>query len=396
MGSDVESTWNALVAGERAVTPLADIEAAGCRTGFAARVRGFVCHSENPSADRAVAFALHAAEEAVRNAGLSLPRLEHFRRDAAVVVGSSKGGVLRFASTHEAWLDRGASADGLDTFWRDVPPHAMAEAIARHFHIAGSRHCPVAACATGTIAVIRGAQMVADGLAEVVLCGATDASIHPLWLSAFERMGVLARPHAIEGAAGACRPFDRERCGFAIGEGAGMLVLESGTALARRRANPIARIRSWALGSDAADLTDADPDAKAIIQTLETALERASLAASQIDLLCAHGTGTRKNDAVEAHAWRTVMARTADTAPVTGVKGALGHLLGAAGGVETILAAEMLRRQCIVPTANHRACSEDTEGIEVASRATSTTLTNIVKVSLGFGGHIAVLILSRP
>jgi 3-oxoacyl-[acyl-carrier-protein] synthase II len=365
-----------------------------------------------------------AAEEAAKSAGVTADDFRQIGRKAAAVIGSSKGSMLRFAELHEHLchasksvrekpipsrdrkgadpsgvgrpLPYGRGSEYLGDFWSSVPPPTAVDIVARRFGIAGARHCPVAACATGTIAVVRAAQLIADGRAELVVCGAADASIHPLWIGAFDRMGVLARPHAIDGAAGACRPFDIDRTGFAIGEGAGMLILESAESLGRRGASPIARIRSWALGADPSDLIGLDASARPVISAIRAAMDRAEIRPDDIDLVTAHATATPTNDAVEAIAYRWLGHERSTPCPVTAVKGAIGHMLGAAGAAELALTVEMLRRQTILPTANYRRAGQDTAGTDIVRHAQSGGLGHILKVSLGFGGHIAAVILSHP
>jgi len=399
LGADMRSTWSAIERGRSGIHSVEGIDVRGCRIDFAGQVRGFLPPAGLEDADRGVQFAAAAVEEAMRTARLGPDDLRRLGTGAAVVVGSSKGGVLRFAALHKHWLHAGTGVtetSPLHEFWSSVPPSTAADTIAGRLRIRGARFCPVAACATGTVSVIRAAQLINDGCAELVLCGAADASIHPLWLGAFDRMGVLARPHPNDGPVGACRPFDAERTGFAIGEGAGMLILESARSVRKRDGLPLARIRSWALGADPSGLTGLDATAEPVLCVIRTSLDRAGLRSADIDVITAHATATRSNDAAEALAYRRFVATGSRPPAVTALKGAIGHMLGAAGSAELALSVEMLRRQQILPTANHARADNDTTGIHIIRHAQGSQLRHILKLSLGFGGHIAAIILSRP
>jgi len=396
LGNDLRSTWEGIRRGATGIRYVTGEALRGCHTTFAGQVRAPWDTQRKHVGDRAVEFALAATREALADAGLEPSYLSTLGHDAAVVVGSSKGSVLRFAQIHEHWLSEGRRPSGLPPdFWQTVPAHAAALAIAHRFRVSGPRIAPVAACATGAVAVVQAAHLIADGRAELVICGAADASIHPLWVGAFEQMGVLAPPYRGDPAR-ACRPFDAERAGFALGEGAGILVLESAESLARRGAAARAAITGAALGCDPAGLAAMDPAAESLIQVMATALGRAGLAGDDLSLIHAHGTATAANDAAEAVAIRAVASGShGRPCPVTGFKGAIGHLLGASGSAELALCVEMLRRQLILPTANHDRPGADTDGFQIVRRPVERRLDHILKVSLGFGGHIAALVVSR-
>lgn len=403
LGRDTSATWRALCAGERGVRPVRGVDLAGCRTDFAGQVPDEGGSPESAGIDRGVRFATMAADEALRDAGLDVNALARLGDRAAVVVGSSKGSVLTFAALHERWIRRAdnrlslyRNGGGLGRFWQDVPPHAVAGAVARHVGAVGPRLCPVAACATGAVAAVQATRLVADADADVVVCGAADASIHPLWIAAFEQMDVLAPAHPIDGPAGACRPFDAERRGFAVSEGAAMLVLESQASVRARRARPLARVIGWALGSDPAGIATVDTSAAPLIAVIDAALARARVRPADVDLVNAHATGTAANDAAEAVAYARLDARRAVAGPVciSALKGALGHLLGAAGAVELAACVQTFRSGLIPPTANHTAPSEEGRSLGVVTRPCSVAPRHILKTSLGFGGHLAAIVLS--
>jgi 3-oxoacyl-(acyl-carrier-protein) synthase len=249
------------------------------------------------------------------------------------------------------------------------------------------------ACATGLHAVIRGAQLIADGLADVVLAGATDASIHPLFISSFRRMGVLAE---INGdATSACRPFDRRRRGFAVGEGAGVLVLESPEHVSRRGGRTLARLAGWGTGADPTGLAGLAGDGEPLAAVARRAIAVAGIAPDRIGYVNAHGTATQANDPVETRAVKAALGPTACRTPVSSVKGALGHMMGAAGAVEVAITVLSVWRHVAPPTVNWSDPDPDCDLDYVPGYARQQNIPYALKLSTGFGGAIGALVVGR-
>lgn len=389
-GCGADATWSSLLAGCRAVgrfEPGADQPSAH-RPWPAARVPGFT--PRDPAApgsvDRVCRFALAAAQEALNNAGkpsLAGPRTR-------VSIGTSKGGVLSFA----AWADAWAAGDRrIPNPWADLLPDAPARYVAQQLGITGGAHTTVAACATGSLAVIRAAQWIADGQADLVVCGSSDACLHPLWFAAFERMGVLAEEHVTRGAGYSCRPFDDARTGFALGEGAAALILESEPHARKRDAQPLATLAGWATGTDPAGLTAMDPAGESLRHVLALACDRAGVGPEDIACIHAHGTGTRENDRIEGRVIRDFLNATAPRVPVVSIKGAMGHLLGAAGSVELAVAARACQARRSPGNATLLHPDPEFAGLCLPRESTDLRPGAIVKLSLGFGGHVAAVVL---
>ncbi len=279
-----------------------------------------VSFSASDSREPNVALALAAARDAVADAGLARDDLAGPR--AACTVSSSKGGMKSLFECHRAFCE--GAAVPVD-FWEIVSPSTPGAAVAREFGVTGPVVNYAAACATGVHAVIAAARLIAAGDADVVLAGATDASLVQPLVAAFDRMGVLSR--RFDDPAGACRPFDRARDGFAIGEGAAVMVIESGS----RVASSMERVYAWLTGSswgaDAFDLARIHPSRGALARLLRDALHDAALDPSRVGYVCAHGTGTQGNDAAEAAAIREALGAHWETTPVSSLKPAIGHLL---------------------------------------------------------------------
>jgi 3-oxoacyl-(acyl-carrier-protein) synthase len=385
LGWGSEPTWVRLLAGHTAVggERVGHTEAAVARTRQgAAAEEGF------NGADPAIRFVLTAATEAIAQSGLGQEALGGGR--AAVVIGCSKGCVLNLLTAHKAFLagDRSAAAELVS-----ADPAEPARAVGRRFAVTGPCIGMATACATGLHAVIRGAQLIADGLADVVLAGATDASIHPLFVSAFRRMGVLAEANG--DATTACRPFDRRRRGFALGEGAGVLVLESPQSVSSRGGRPLGRLLGWGTGADPTGLAELANDGEAVAAVVRRTLAAAGVGPKRIGYVNAHGTATQANDPIETRVLKAALGPTAPRTPVSSVKGALGHMMGAAGAVEAAITVLSVSRQVVPPTVN---LTEPDPGCDldyVPRYARPETIEYALKLSTGFGGAIGALVVGR-
>jgi 3-oxoacyl-(acyl-carrier-protein) synthase len=277
----------------------------------------------------------------------------------------------------------------------DIPPDSAARHLARRLHAEAAVHCTVAACSTGTLAVIRAAQMLADGDADIVIAGGSDASVLPLWVAAFRRMGVLGGAHPARGPAWACRPFDLNRDGFVIAEGAAALVLESGQSVGRRGVTPLARLAGYAMGTDPAGLARLREDGAPLAEIIKIALTRAGVGPHGLSAVQAHGTGTLANDRTECHAILRACGPRAAEIPVSSIKGALGHTLGAAGAIELAMTVEAVRSRTLPPNATLVEPDPSLGLSNLPTRAIPLNGEAILKTSLGFGGHVAAVVVAQ-
>jgi len=352
------------------------------------------------TADRMTQLTVAAADEAVRVAGLRSEDGLLYRPDRCrVSIGTSKGGVITFGRVFDQIADGSVNGNAAAVFGRllnEFPPDTAARRVAQRFGMTGGSHATVAACATGVLSLIRAAQWIEDDEADVVLAGSGDASITPLWLAAFDRMGVQARAHPTRGPGYACRPFDQTREGFVVGEGAAVLVLESERSVHRRGVEPLARLAGFATGSDPAGLARLTPDAGPLAEVIRRALDRAGIQPRQIAAVQAHGTATLVNDQVEIAAIREVLGDRASSVPVVSFKGAIGHLLGAAGAVETALAVLAVKRGVCPGTTTLLEPDPDLGPLGLPNEPFPITHGPILKISMGFGGHLAALIVTQP
>ncbi len=373
---------DSVFAGRSAVRYLPDIEGIPGATG--ASLSGFAPPVGTEEDDRAVQFAVAAAEEAWVAAGLD--RRSADPRRCASVVSLSKGGLLSLAGIR-------AGTSAAEDPWRRVTPDAAAGAVARRLGLAGPAAAPVTACASGGHALVWGATLIRRGVVDVAVIGAAEASLHPMVLGSYRRMGVLAP--AGDDPARSVRPFSASRRGFAIGEGAGILVLEAEGSAARRGATPLASVDGWACGCQAAGLTDMEPGGETMARLISEALRRAGLAPGAVDYIHAHGTATVRNDLAEARAIHAAFGRAAAGVSVSSTKGSHGHLLGAATAVELVLSVLAIGRGEAPPTAN-LTDPDPQVGLDCTPLVPRRRpIRHVLKIASGFGGQMLALVLSR-
>lgn len=380
LGSDRETTWQGLVEGRSASRWLSPPAWTGV-----ARLAGAPCEhpaeGEESGVDPVITLARRVAREAIADAGLTPALLAN--ETTGVVFGTSKGGL----HTASQWL--AGNPNPLRT-WLDVWPNSAAQEIGQFLGCQGPVLAPVAACATGLAACLRGYELIRDGRCDVVLVGSSDASLQPAIAGSFQRLGVLARQ--FDDPATACRPFDRHRSGFVIGEGAACLVMESFSHALARQARWYAQWMDGRMLSDPAGLTQLDPQGTSLGRLLADLRNTTGGAPDYINL---HGTATVPNDRLESKAVRSLFGGLADQISCSSLKGGLGHLLGAAGSVELAATLLAIRDQVVPPTVNLLTADPelDLDFTPVTPRRRS--IERAWKLSLGFGGHLSAACVAR-
>ena len=323
--------------------------------------------------DRHITYGLLAVEESVADSGLDLQRLAPEK--VGVVFSSSKGGMES--------LEKGVTA----TLMRHFPTSSMSSVILQRYPFRGPALNIVAACATGTHAVIRGTQLIEDDYATVVLAGASDASLTPLLLAGYDKMGVLSRRGVF--------PFDRFRDGFVIGEGACALILEEREHALRRGAFIYGEIAGYAMGQDPFHPLRFESFGDSLARTMHLAIQRARLCHESIDYINAHGTATVAGDLYETEQIKRAFGEKAYRIPVSSTKSMTGHLLGAAGAVEVAACLLAIKESFIPPTVGlsekDPACDLD----YVPNVARRKKIVTTLSISMGFGGHIGVIVVKK-
>jgi len=375
-GVGTKAYWNGLSAGVCAIRPVTLIETEGFRCRIAAEVPNGIGGSLRRS--RADRFALAAAREALEDAGLS--RVE--RAEAALVVGAVGGGMLEA----EAWYwerYRGSRPPSRPTP-RSTLPFAHAEALGNALGLEGPRETVVMACSSGAASVALAADLVADGVVATALAGGVDALTRICFMG-FNALKLLC-PEP-------CRPFDRDRRGLSIGEGAAFVVLEDLERARARGARIYATLAGHGMTTDAYHVTAPHPDGEGMVRAMATALERARLAPKAVGYANAHGTATPQNDRIEARAIREVFGP--GQLLVSSTKSMIGHTMAAAGALEAVATVLALVHEVVPPTANLETPDPDVAFDCVPRVAREAPVEYAISNSFGFGGQNVTLLFGR-
>ena len=395
LGLDTDTTWTNLLKGESGVRTLEGIETEGLRTTIGAQIVDFdadaaLGRKEARRMDRFAQFAVVAASEAVANASLTID--EANRDQVAVVVGSGIGGITTLVEQYDTMKEKGPTR---------VSPFLMpmmlgnlaAGQVSMQLGARGPVTCPVTACSTGADAIGEAYGMIRDGVASTAIAGGTEASITPIVVAGFNSCNALSERN--DEPAKASRPFDAHRDGFVLGEGAGILILESLDVALERGAKPLAEIISYAATGDAFHVILPPPDGNGTIRSMQLALRRAEISAHEVDYLNAHGTSTPINDASETNAVKNVFGEYAYRLPISSTKSMLGHLLGAAGSVEAAVTVLAIQNSVVPPTINLENldpdCDLDYTPIHKRQGHVRIGMSN----SMGFGGHNSTLLFKQ-
>jgi 3-oxoacyl-[acyl-carrier-protein] synthase II len=390
IGGDVASTWAALLAGKSGVGVLTEDWAAELPVRIAARVEveplDVLDRVEARTLDRSQQFAIIAAREAWAQAGK--PDVEKER--LGVVFASGIGGVTTLLNQYDVLREKGPRRVSPHT----VPmlmPNGPAAAVGLDLQARAGVHTPVSACASGAEAIAYGLEMIRTGRADVVVCGGTEAAIHPLPLAAFAAMRAMSTRN--DEPLRASRPYDKGRDGFIMGEGAGAVVLESEAHAKARGAKILGEIAGAGITSDGYHIAAPDPEGRGVVRALRAALESANLTPSDITHINAHATSTPAGDVAEAKAIREVFGSAADSVVVTAPKSTFGHLLGAAGAVEAIATLLSVTQHIVPPTLNLDDRDDDVDLDVVTVDPRPLREGPAMSNAFGFGGHNVVLVI---
>jgi 3-oxoacyl-[acyl-carrier-protein] synthase II len=389
-GSDLESFWSTITAGRSMAAPITRFDASALPVRFACEVRDFdpaayLGPKEARRVDRVTQLGFAAAVDALADAG----ELDTDPARTAVIIGTGIGGLSSLEE--QIWVYHEKGPARVSPF---LVPMMMANAtagtIAMRFGWRGPNLCINTACAASANAIGEAAGLIRAGAADVVMTGGTEACMTPTALSAFARMTALSTRN--DDPERASRPFDAARDGFVMGEGAAAVVLERWDRAVARGARIYGEVLGYGRNADAYHITAPSPGGEGAAACMQLALEDASLPASAIGHVNAHGTSTPLNDAAEAEAIRKVFGDTPP--PVTSTKGVTGHLVGAAGATEAVACLLAINRGLIPPTANLEQLGDDIALDVVAGEARPTEAMPVLSNSFGFGGHNATLVFA--
>jgi 3-oxoacyl-[acyl-carrier-protein] synthase II len=392
LGGDVPSTWEAVLDGRSGVRTLDNdwVERYGLRVGFAGQVvvrpEEVLTRPEIKRMDPSAQMAIVATREAWADAGS--PEIDPDRLGAAV--SSGIGGVWTLLNAWDTLKEKGA-ARVLPLTVPMLMPNSPAAYVELEVGARAGAHAPVSACASGAEAIATGYRMIADGRADVVVAGGTEAATHPVTLASFDAMQALSRRN--DDPAGASRPYDITRDGFVMGEGSGILVLESEEFAKARGARIYAYLAGVGLTSDAYHIAAPEPNGRGQARAMQLALESGGLSTTDVAHINAHATSTVVGDMIEARAIRTLLGAHADRTLLSATKSMTGHLLGGAGAVESILVIKAIRDRKAPPTINVTQPDPELQVDLVCDIPRGMPSGDIVGInnSFGFGGHNCAL-----
>jgi 3-oxoacyl-[acyl-carrier-protein] synthase II len=391
----VAETWKSLLEGRSGVDWITLFDASQHKTRFAAEVKGFdgaalFGSREARRMDRFTQFALAAALEAFEQAGLKPEALDRDR--VGVVIGSGIGGISTLLAQVEEMRQRGPERVSPFLIPMMIADSAPAT-IAIRLGLRGPNMALATACASGANAIGEAAEMIRRGDADVMLAGGAEASIVPVAMAALNVMGALSTRN--EAPQQASRPFDRQRDGFVMAEGSGMLVLESLDHALARKAPILAELSGYGTSNDAYHISAPAENGAGAVLSMRWALEDAGLSPEQIDYINAHGTSTPLNDKSETQAIKSVFGEAAYSIPISSTKSMTGHLLGASGALEAVICVQVLRDQILPPTINYEHPDPECDLDYVPNQARPHPVRHVMSNSFGFGGHNATLIFSQ-
>ncbi|MBC7341744.1 MAG: beta-ketoacyl-ACP synthase II [Clostridia bacterium] len=395
IGSTLDSFWKAAVEGKSGITPITRFDCSQMATRIAGEVKDFdphtyIDHKESRRMDRFTQFAVASAKMAVEDAGLDLDREDLTR--IGVIFGTGVGGIETFEEQFQVLQAKGPSR--ISPFFIPMMIANMgAGQISIVLGLKGPNLTVVNACASATNAIGEAFRAVQRGEMAVAITGGSEASLTPLAIAGFCSMRAMSvRNNEPERAS---RPFDRERDGFVLSEGAGALVLESWEHAQQRNAKVYAEVIGYGCTADAFHISAPQPQGEGAIQAMKLALTDAGVAAEEVGYINAHGTSTDLNDKIETLAIKQVFGDHARRLQVSSTKSVTGHLLGAAGAIEAIATCLALKREVIPPTINYEYPDPECDLDYVPNQARQAKITVALSNSFGFGGHNAVLAFRR-
>lgn len=395
VGNDVRTSWENLKAGKNGVDIIKGFDVTDYPSKIGAEVKDFTLDGFHPKnlrrMDKFVQFALKASIEAFQDSGLTLSDKEKER--TGVIIGAGIGGLRVIEEQNAVLLASGPSRVSPFLIPMLIPDMAAGQ-VAIHFGLKGLNFATVSACASGAHALGVALNLLKNGVTDIVIAGGTESCITPLGLAGFCSLRALSvRNDAPDKAS---RPFDRERDGFIMGEGAGIVVLETLEHAVSRKAPKIyAEFIGSGMSCDAHHITAPDPEGKGASLSMKYALENAGMAREDVDYINAHGTSTPLNDKSETAAIKRLFGESAYEIPISSNKSMIGHLLGASGSVEFISTALTIKEGIVPPTINYEFPDPECDLNYVPNQAIEKNIDVAISNSFGFGGHNITLVLKK-
>lgn len=394
IGHNVEETWKSIEDGKCGIAPISLFDTKGMKVTLAGEVKDFdvtkyIDKKEAKKMDRFIQMGMIASHEAMLDSGLDINNIDSHR--FGVIVSSGIGGLGSIEKNYQTGEKRGF--DRVSPFFIPMTISNLAAGhIAIAYHAQGLCTCPVTACAGGTNAIGDAFRNIRDGYQDIMIAGGCEASVSPLGIGGFTSMKALSDATDPDRAS---IPFDKERNGFVMGEGAGILILEELEHALKRGAHIYSEMIGYGVSCDAHHITAPLPNGEGGAYAMQNALDDAGISYDVIDYINAHGTSTHLNDLCETEAIKSVFKEHAYKLAVSSTKGHTGHCLGAAGGIEAVLSVLALEHDFIPPTLNYQVKDEECDLNVVPNIGVKKDLHYVMSNSLGFGGHNASIIFKE-
>lgn len=394
IGHNIEETWKSIEEGKCGIAPISLFDTKGMKVTLAGEVKDFdvtkyIDKKEAKKMDRFIQMGMIASHEAMLDSGLDINNIDSHR--FGVIVSSGIGGLGSIEKNYQTGEKRGF--DRVSPFFIPMTISNLAAGhIAIAYHAQGLCTCPVTACAGGTNAIGDAFRNIRDGYQDVMIAGGCEASVTPLGIGGFTSMKALSDATDPDRAS---IPFDKERNGFVMGEGAGILILEELEHALKRGAHIYGEMTGYGVSCDAHHITAPLPNGEGGAYAMQNALDDAGISYDVIDYINAHGTSTHLNDLCETDAIKSVFKDHAYKLAVSSTKGHTGHCLGAAGGIEAVLSVLALKHDFIPPTLNYQVKDEECDLNVVPNIGVKKDLHYVMSNSLGFGGHNASIIFKE-
>ncbi len=397
LAESADELFAALCEGKSGISNIESFDTGAYPVRFGGEVKNFdvtkyVDKRQSKRMDRFTQFAMAAASQALNDSGLDFSKEDVFR--AGVIVGTGIGGIKEIEDQHLKILEKGPSKVSPFGVVR-LMANAASGNIAIRYGVRGPTFCVVSACASGTHAIGEAFLNVVGGRSDIMITGGAEAALTPIGLASFCAARSLSTRN--DNPQAASRPFDRDRDGFVLSEGAGILILEEEGHARERGAHIYAELLGYGATNDSYHITAPLPDGDGAAATMKLALADANLAPEKIDYINAHGTATELNDVAESAAIKKIFGEYAYKIPVTSTKGSLGHLLGASGAVELIVCVKVINESVIPPTINlenqDERCDLKMDFVPLTARQAKVNIA--LSSSFGFGGHNACLVVGK-
>ena len=396
VGHEKDQLWESLCNGKSGISNITSFDTTGQDVLIAGEASDFepskwFDKKEERRLDRFTQFAVASAALAIEDSGLDLDKVD--KSKAGAIIGTGIGGIIEIEAQHKVLLERGPSRVSPFMITK-LMANAAPGYIAIKFGLQAANFSVITACASGAHAIVEAFRVVQSGEADIMVAGGTEATITPLCVSAFNNMKALSTRN--DDPLKASRPFDKDRDGFIISEGSGIIILEEMDSAKKRGANIYAEMLGFGMSDDAHHITAPHPEGAGAYIAMENALKSSRLNPEQISYINAHATSTPLGDMIEINSIKKVFGDHVKNLLVSSTKSMLGHQLGASGGVEALICSLIAYKGVIPPTINYETPDPDCNGIDfVPNEAKERSIENVMSNSFGFGGHNVSIVLGK-